>query len=294
MNYYEFEHRLIEKIKYLHLLDTLSDKMYLKIMWRGNMHRTLNLKNPKSFNEKLQYLKLYDRNPMYHIMVDKYEAKKYVANKIGVDMVIPTYGIWNRFDDIDFSLLPKQFVLKTTHDSGGVVICRNKDRFDIEYAKKKLNTSLARNYYLNGREWCYKDVKPRILAEKYLEELGEAEIIDYKFYCFHGEPKFLYISQGLENHNTARLDYVMLDWTKAPFYRSDYKHFEKLPPRPQRFEQMLDISRELSKGIPFIRVDLYEIAGEVFWSELTFYPGSGFSAFEPNDWEDRIGEWLEI
>lgn len=294
MNYFEFEHRLIEKLKYLHLLDFLPDKMFLKIMWRGNVHRALNLRNPKSFNEKLQYLKLYDRNPIYHIMVDKYEAKKYVAKKIEINTVVPTYGVWDRFDDIDFSQLPKQFVLKTTHDSGGVVICRNKDCFDLEKAKKKLNASLARNYYLNCREWCYKDVKPRILAEKYLEELGQAEIIDYKFYCFHGEPKFLYVSQGLENHNTARLDYMMLDWTKAPFYRNDYKHFEKLPPKPNKFEQMLDISRKLSMGIPFIRVDLYEIAGNIFWSELTFYPGSGFSLFEPKEWEDKIGEWLKI
>lgn len=175
-----------------------------------------------------------------------------------------------------------------------MVICRNKDSFDVEKAREKLNASLKRNYYLNGREWCYKDVKPRIIAEEYLEELGEAEIIDYKFYCFHGEPRFLYISQGMEKHSTARLDYMMLDWTKAPFYRNDYRHFEELPPKPQKFEQMLEICRKLSKGIPFVRVDVYEIAGSVLWSELTFYPGSGFSMFEPKEWEDKIGEWLEL
>lgn len=294
MDYYAFEHRLIEKLKYLHLLDFLPDEVYLKTMWRGNVHRRLNLRRPKSFNEKLQYLKLHDRNPLYHKMVDKYEAKEYVAKMIGANHVVPTYGVWDFFDDINFSQLPKQFVLKATHDSGGVVICRNKDSFNIEKAKEKLNTSLARNYYLNGREWCYKGVKPRIIAEKYLEELGEGEIIDYKFYCFHGDPKFLYVSQGLERHSTARLDYVMLNWTKAPFYRNDYKHFEKLPPKPQKFDQMLEICKKLSKGIPFVRVDLYEIAGNILWSELTFYPGSGFSVFEPKEWEDRIGEWLEV
>lgn len=294
MKYFEFERRLIEKLKYLHLLDSLSDEMYLRIMWRGNVHRRLNLKKPKSFNEKLQWLKLHDRNPLYHMMVDKYESKEYVAQLIGSNHVVPTYGVWDCFTDIDFSRLPNQFVLKATHDSGGVVICRNKDSFDVEKAREKLNTSLKRNYYLNGREWCYKDVKPRIIAEEYLEELGEAEIIDYKFYCFHGEPRFLYVSQGLEKHSTARLDYMMLDWTKAPFYRNDYMHFEELPPKPQKFEQMLEICRKLSKGIPFVRVDVYEIAGSVLWSELTFYPGSGFAMFEPKEWEDKIGEWLEL
>ena len=179
----------------------LSDKQYIKLKYFTKFHKFPDLKSPKTFNEKLQWLKLYDRKDIYTTMVDKYEAKRYVASIIGEEHVIPTLGVWDRFEDIDFAALPDKFVLKTTHDSGSVVICRDKADFDFEAAKKKLNGSLANNYYYDGRQWPYKNVKPRILAEQYLED-GKAEkgLVDYKFFCFNCEPKMLYVSEGLEDH----------------------------------------------------------------------------------------------
>lgn len=288
----EFLEKAVKKLKYYQLLDWLPDKIYLKIMYYACMHEKLNLKNPRSFNEKLQWIKLYDRSPEYTQMVDKYEAKGYVADRIGKQYIIPTLGIWKHFDDIDFKLLPNQFVLKCTHDSGGLVICRDKNKLDLNAAKKKIEKSLSTNYYYNGREWPYKDIKPRIIAEEYMEDNGSKELIDYKFYCFGGEPRFLYVSKGLENHQTARISFVTLDWKPATFGRSDYKPFEKLPNKPQNFEKMVELARELSKGYSFLRVDLYEINGRIYFSELTFSPNAGMMPFSPKNYDYILGDML--
>ena len=270
----------------------LPDKAYLKMFFRLRMKQKLNLKDPKSFSEKLQWLKLYDRNPLYTTMVDKYNVKEYVSSIIGKDRVIPALGVWDKFSDIDFDSLPDQFVLKCTHDSGGIAICRNKKEFDFNKAKKVLERSLRRNYFYYGREWPYKNVKPRIVAEMYMEDKNSKGLSDYKFYCFNGEPKFLYVSSGMENHMMARVSYVSLDWTPEPFGRTDYKAFDKLPPKPINFEEMKLLAKRLAKDISFARIDFYEINGKVYFGEITLFPGSGYSIFNPKEWDAKIGEYL--
>lgn len=272
----------------------LSDSAYLKLLYRCSLRKPLDLKNPKTFNEKLQWLKLYNRKPEYTRMVDKCEAKKYVAEKIGEEYIIPTLGVWDRFEDIDFDSLPDQFVLKCTHDSGGLVIVRDKEKLDKAAAQKKIEKSLKKNYYYSGREWPYKDVKPRILAEQYLDEQTGTGLHDYKFYCFHGEPRLLYLSEGLEDHTTAKISFVTLDWEFAEFGRSDFAPFKELPPKPENFQQMIQLAKKLSAGNPFLRVDLYSVQGKVYFSELTFTPCSGHMPFDPENWDGILGEWIRL
>lgn len=273
----------------------MDDEKYLRLVYKSKMKRELNLDNPKTFNEKLQWLKLYDRKPEYTRMVDKYEAKLYVAEKIGEEHIIKNYGVWDNFDDIDFDKLPDRFVLKCTHDCGGLVICRDKSKLDLAAARKKINKSLKVNYFYSGREWPYKDVKPRIIAEEYMEDGQDCVgLMDYKFYCFGGEPKFLYISKGLETHATASISFVNLDWTRAKYERSDYKPFDVLPEKPGAFDEMIEICKKLSAGTSFLRVDLYEIMGKVYFSELTFSPCSGFMPFRDPAHDRELGEMIDL
>ena len=276
------------------LFNWMDDERYLKIVYRIQMGKKLNLDPSVTFNEKIQWLKLYDRKPKYTMMVDKYEAKKYVADLIGEQYIIPTLGVWNHFDEIDFDKLPNQFVLKCTHDSGGLIICRDKEKLDKEKARRKLENCLKHNFFWGMREWPYKDVKPRIIAEEYLEDTQTQKLIDYKFYCFHGNPMLLYVSEGLEDHFTAKISFLNMDWTRAPFFRSDYKDFEILPDRPREYDRMISVAETLSKGVPFIRVDLYEVRGKIYFSELTFSPCSGMMPFEPEEWDKKLGEWLKL
>ena len=275
-------------------LNWLNDNAYIKLNFRASQGRKLNLENPESFNEKLQWLKLFDHNPLYTILVDKYEVKKYVDDIIGQKYVIPTYGVWDSFEEIDFSLLPDKFVLKCTHDSGGNAIVRDKSKMNLSKIEEKINHSLSVNYYESGREWPYKDVPHRIIAEEYLEDANEKEIIDYKFYCFNGEPKFLYVSQGLENHRTARISFVTLEWEKAKYERRDYMPFELLPKKPTCLDEMIQISKKLSAGIPFVRVDLYEVCSKVYFSEMTFFPCSGLMPFKEIEDDYEIGNYLVL
>lgn len=272
----------------------MSDETYLKIAFRSLMGKKLNLKNPQTFNEKLQWLKLHDRKPIYTTMVDKYEAKKYVAGIIGEQYIIPTLGIWNKFEDIDFDKLPNQFVLKCTHDSGGLVICRDKSKFDVQATKKKITRSLKRNYFWQGREWPYKDVKPRIIAEKYMEDMNTNDLKDYKFFCFDGEPKILFIATDRANPNEE---------TKFDFYDINYKHLDftnghpnaiKEPQKPIKFEEMVTLAGKLSQNIPLLRVDFYEISGKVYFGELTFSHWSGFVPFKPEEWDKILGAWIHL
>lgn len=290
----ELKRLLIYNISKSSISHIIPDKMFLKIQYKSVFGKKLNLKNPKTFNEKLQWLKLYDRNPEYCKFVDKYEVKKYISEKIGEQYIIPTLGVWDKFEDIDFDLLPNQFVLKCTHDSGSVVICRDKANFDISAAKKKIESKLSSNLFWHGREWPYKNVKPRIIAEEYMEDASSEDLKDYKFYCFNGEPRFLYLSHGLSNHATGRISYLTLDWEREPFKRNDFAPFEDLPPKPANYELMIEFCKQLSKDIPFLRVDFYDINGQLYFGELTFFPGSGFTKFEPVEWDEKIGDWLDI
>ena len=286
--------RIFDGLDRRHFFDFVPDKIYLKLRFYVIMGKRLNLKNPKTYSEKLQWLKLYDRKPEYTKMVDKYEAKKFVADIIGEECTVPTYGVWDKFEDINFDDLPDKFVLKCTHDSGGLVICRDKSKLDIAKAKQKIERSLKKDYFITRREWPYKNVKPRIIAEKYLEDEYSKELSDYKFYCFNGEPKMLYVSRGLENHETARISFVTMDWKQAPLKRNDYESFEELPPKPQSFDLMVEYSRRLSKDIPFLRVDFYDVNGKLYFGELTFFPGAGFTALDPEEWDYTFGSWITL
>lgn len=277
------------------VLGLIPDSLYLRMRYFMHTKKLLSLRNPKRFNEKLQWLKLYNRKPEYTRMVDKYEAKLYVSDLIGEEYIIPTLGVWDDPDEIDFDALPERFALKCTHNSGkGMYICKDKSKMNKEAVKEGLRSGLKQNYYLFNREWPYKNVKPRIIAEQYIEECSGADLIDYKFYCFNGEPRFLYVSQGLAHDETACINYVTLEWEKAEFKRNDYQEFKTLPPKPQNFDKMIELSKRLSDNVPFLRVDFYNINGKIYFSELTFSPGAGFTKFDPPEWDEKIGEWIRL
>lgn len=269
----------------------IPDEKYITIKYKLEMNQKLNLKEPKTFNEKLQWLKLYDRKPEYTKMVDKYEAKKYVADIIGEEYIIPTLGVWDKFEDIDFTKLPNQFVLKPTHASGNVFICKNKDEIDYKKLKKTVQKWLKRNYYLVHREWPYKNVRPRIIAEQYMVDESGTELKDYKFFCFNGEPKLLFVAK--DRPYATKFNYYDMDFKKLPF-KQHYKNFNDYIEKPKGFEKMIELSRKLSKDIPHVRVDFYDINGKVYFGELTFYHLSGFEKFEPEEWDRILGDMLEL
>ena len=281
----------IKNFKYAHLI---SDKLYIKCLYRDRIGKKLNLKNPQTMNEKLQWLKLYDRKPEYTDLVDKLKVKEIVAEKIGEEYIIPTLGVWGNADDIDFDALPDQFVLKCSHDSASIEICKDKEGFDFEGAKRRLNEHLKINHFWSAREWPYKYIKPRIIAEEYLNNSEINGLRDYKFYCFNGKPRFLYISEGLVDHSTAKISFVENDWRLSPFQRLDYEHFDYLPEKPKNFDNMISLSEVLSDHIPFVRVDMYNVNGIIYFSEFTFYPCSGMMPFSPLEWDETIGSWLEL
>ena len=272
----------------------IPDALYLKLRYWKVFHKPLNLKNPKTFNEKLQWLKLYDRKPEYTRMVDKHEAKQYVAERIGEQYIIPTLGVWDSFDEIDFDSLPDQFVLKCTHDSGGLVICTNKAKLDLEMARQIIVASLNRNYFWANREWPYKDVKPRIIAEAYMQDTSTAELRDYKFFCFGGKAKLLFIATDRQTEGEE---------TKFDFFDMDFNHIDvrnghpnaAVPPeKPVCFDEMRTLAEKLSAGIPQLRVDFYEVDGKVYFGELTFFHWTGLVPFKPEQWDYTFGEWIEL
>lgn len=275
-------------------LGFIPDKIYIKWKWRLLTGKKLNLVNPKTFNEKLQWLKLYDRKEIYTTMVDKYEVKKYVANIIGEKYIIPTLGVYNDFSEIDFSTLPNQFVIKCTHDSGGLVIVKDKSQLDIESAKKKINKCLKRNYYYSDREWPYKNVKARIIIEKYMEDKTNKSMQDYKFFCFDGTPKIMYLSEGLENHLTASMSFFDMDFKMTDCKRKDYNVLRYQPNKPKKFEKMKELAGVLSKGFPHLRVDFYDINGNIYFGELTFYTCAGLLPFENEKWDLYLGEMITL
>lgn len=289
-----FGERVVMKLRYHHLLDWLPDKQYLQLMYWANLHRKLDLKNPKGFNEKLQWLKLYNRKPEYTVMVDKYAAKQYVAERIGKKYIIPTLGVWENFDDIDFNSLPDQFVLKCTHDSGGLVVCKDKSSLDKVVAKEKIEKSLKRNYYWSGREWPYKNVKPRIIAEQYMQDERTGDLRDYKFFCFGGMVKCFKVDfdRFIEHH----ANYYDLDGNILDFGEADY------PPNPQKvialnesiLREMEYLAEKLSYDSPFLRVDFYDVNGKIYFGEMTFYPASGFGKFTSDEGDIIMGEWIDV
>ena len=272
----------------------IPDKVFINIKFFKFFGHFVDFKNPKTYNEKLQWLKIYNRDPLYNTFVDKYLVKEYVAKKIGEQYIIPLLGKWNSFDEIDFDKLPDQFVLKCNHDCGGIVICRDKSSFDKVAAKKKLEEHLKENYYWQHREWPYKDVKPCIFAEKYMVDESGYELKDYKWFCFDGEPKALYIAQDRENENEdTKFDFYDMAFNHLPI-KNGHPNANAIKEKPEGFEEMYKLAQVLSKGIPHVRVDFYNINGKIYFGELTLFHMSGFVKFEPKEWDKIFGDWIKL
>ena len=274
--------------------DTVAaDRLYLKMLYRNRMKKPLNLENPRTYNEKLQWLKLYDRNPLYTMMVDKAAVKEYVAGRIGEEYIIPTLGVWESFDDIDFDALPDQFVLKCTHDSGGLVICDDKSKLDISKARDQINHALKRKYFLNTREWPYKDVKPRIIAERYMVDESGYELKDYKFFVFDGVMQAMFIATDRAAKTETCFDFFDRDFQHLPFTNGHPNAVREIP-KPENYEQMIEIAERLGKGMPHARIDLYNINGKIYFGEITLFHWSGFKPFVPEEWDYTFGSWINL
>ena len=281
--------------KVMYALRWLPDKPYLQLFYFACNGKFINFKHPVGFNEKQNWLKIYDRHPEYCALTDKLAVKKIIDEKLGEGHVFPLLGSWEKFEDIDFDSLPERFVLKNNHDSGSTkVITKSKltEADKAEY-KKFYNTRLKRDFFCDGREYYYKGIKPRIMAEALMvdEAHPETSVEDYKFFCFDGVPKIMFVA-------TDRATDVKFD-----FFDMDFNHLDivnihpqsgKPIPKPAHFDEMKDIAAKLSQGMKFCRVDLYEINGTVYFGEYTFYHGGGFRLFYPLEWERRLGDWIKI
>ena len=277
--------------KYNHM----SDEEYLKKLFYASMGKTLNLDNPQTFNEKLQWLKLYNRKPEYTMMVDKYKVREYIAQKLGTEYLISLLGVWNTPEEIDFNKLPDKFVLKCNHNSGlGMYICQDKSKMDVGQVKKELWKGLKQEYYLTGREWPYKKVKRKIIAEKYMEDDAVHELRDYKFFCFNGEPRITLVCTDRFSLDGLKEDFFDSNWTHLPMQRPTHANASELIPKPKSYDLMVHFAEELSKEMPFLRVDFYDINGHVYFGELTFFPASGLEKFEPEEWDERLGSWIKL
>lgn len=276
----------------LGLFNLLSDRTHVKLKYRFSMGHSLNLKNPQTYTEKLNWLKLYDHDPRYPGIVDKWAVMDFVKARIGEKYCVKKYGVWEHFEDIDFDALPNQFVLKCTHDSGGIAICRDKATFDREAAQKKLKASLKTNYYWLNREWPYKEVKPRILAEEYLEDAETKDLPDYKFFCFDGEPKFLFVVFGRSEGHTCA-DFYDMDYHRLPV-RQRHPNAPVPIEKPKCFDEMAELARKLSTGFKHVRVDFFQANGRVYFGEMTLTHSGGYHPFSPESYDRIFGEYLHL
>lgn len=270
----------------------MGDEEYIKRIFKAKLGYNLNLDQPRTFNEKIQWIKLNDRNDIYTSMVDKYEAKKYVANIIGKEHIIPTIGVWEKFEEVDFDRLPNEFVLKTTHGCGGIFICPDKGKMDINKAKETITKTINSNYYFYMREWPYKNVKPRIIAEEYIKEKN-GDLKDYKFFCFNGKVKCFKIDfdRFVEHH----ANYYDPSGKLLPFGEMDYPPvFNKKIDIPKELNTMIELAEKLSTGFRFLRVDFYDVDGKILFGELTFSPAAGVGKFTPEEWDYKLGDWLQL
>lgn len=277
----------------LHFAQYYSDRKFLEKLFPLRVGYKLNLDNPQTFNEKLQWLKLYDRRPEYSQMVDKVEAKKYVADIIGDEYIIPTLAVYNNAEDIDFDALPNQFVLKCTHDSGSIVICKDKTKLNRKISIKKLAHGLKVNYFYQNREWPYKNVKPRIIAEQYMTNNG-SELEDYKVHNFNGIPKIILLCRDRYKETGLTEDFYSSNWEHLDILRPDHRNAINNADRPKKFDEMLRLSKQLSKNIPFLRSDFFIVGNKVYFNELTFFPASGMKPFVPVEWDYTFGSWIKL
>lgn len=275
------------------LLNYMSDELFLKLLYYGKMGKKLDLSNPKTFTEKMQWLKIHNKALILTKMVDKFAAKEYVAERIGEEYIIPTLGVWDSFEDIDFSKLPEQFVIKCTNDSGGLVICKDKSKLDASATALKIEKCLNAKYYFHNREWPYKDVKPRIIVEKYMVDDELQELRDYKFFCFNGKVEFFKVD--FDRQSCHRANYYSVNGELLPVGEAAY------PPDPKKeivfpknLEKMIELSGVLSKGYPFLRVDFYEVNGQIYFGELTFYPASGTGKWTDDRYDKIFGDLIDL
>lgn len=280
----------------LGLYNSMPDRDYLERKFEALMGTPLHLDAPQTFNEKLQWLKLYDRKPEYTMMVDKYRVREYIAQKIGAEYLIPLLGVWDSPDEIDFAALPEQFVLKCNHNSGlGMCICKDKSTLDLRKVRRELRKGLRQDYYLPGREWPYKDVPRKIIAEKYMSDGSGSDLRDYKLYCFNGEPRFC---QVISNRSTKEtIDFFDMDWNFQDFTGfafPGFPHSETEIMQPRTFCRMQQMARILSNSIPFVRIDFYEVNRKAYFGEITFFPASGFGEFSPDKWNYTLGNWIQL
>ena len=274
-------------------LNWMSDEALIKCAYKSVFGYDLNLNHPKTFNEKLQWLKLYDRRPEYTMMVDKYRVREYIQNKIGAEFLIPLLGVWDSVQEVDFNALPEQFVLKCNHDQGSVIICKDKSWLDVEAAKRKLKAHLGKNHYCSSREWPYKNVTPRILAEQYLSN-GEGGLTDYKVHCFNGIPKLILVCKGRLASSGPTYDFYSTEWEPLDIRRPSHPNSAHGMPKPAELAEMLSLSERLAKDIPFLRTDFYIVDHKIYFSELTFFPASGLDRFVPEEWDGILGSWLVL
>lgn len=293
--YYKSPRKIIEYLYYkLKLNIFITDELSIKISYKLKIGKTLNLKNPITFNEKLQWLKLNDRNPQHTINVDKFLVREYVKSKIGEEYLIPILDIYNNTDEIDFDSLPNQFVLKCNHNSGtGMCICNNKSILDIKKIKKELNKGLKENYYKYSKEWPYKDVPKKIICEKYMSDGKSKELIDYKFLSFNGKVKIIFTVSNRNLGNNMKVDFFDVEWNHLPFTRHYPSSNRNIKP-PINLNKMIELATILSENETFVRVDFYDINGDIFFGELTYFPGSGFEEFSPEIWDKNIGDMIEL
>lgn len=274
--------------------NNMDDEEYLRKKFKSVFNRDLNLDNPKTFNEKLQWLKLYDRNSRYTTMVDKYKVREYIASELGEEYLIPLIGVWEDPSEIDFDALPNQFVLKCNHNSGkGMFICTNKDHICISNVKKMLKKGLKENYYIKQREWPYKNVKRKIIAEKYMIDNSTNQLIDYKFMCFNGKHQITFVCDDRFSKDGLKVTFYDKEWNILPFERH-YPRRSTAINKPKNYDKMVEFAERLSKNIPFLRVDFYEVNGSIYFGEMTFFPGSGYEEFTPESVDYELGELINL
>lgn len=275
-------------------LNLKSDKLYIRVRYLKRVHRWCNLRHPKNFTEKLQWIKLNDRKEIYHKMVDKVEAKKFISERIGGEYVIPTIGVWESFDDIDFDSLPEQFIIKNTFDSGSYYICTDKSRLNIEEVRQKLLSAWDRDYYVHSREWPYKGLKKRIIAEPLLKDDKWGALKDYKIFTFNGEPKIYFTVSDRGMEGGFKQDFMDFEGNLMPFNQIGFHGSDRCPEPPRNLHKMVEFSRILAKDTYHLRVDFYEVNGKVYVGELTFFDAGGWFPFYPKKYERLLGDWIKL
>ena len=274
------------------LVRSIPDKTYISFEYFLKTHRVMNWRNPTTYNEKLNWLKVYDRNSEYSALVDKYEFKRYVTLKLGEGYTFPTLGVWNRFEEVDLNSLPNSFVLKCTHDSGGIWIVKDKNQLDVASCAEFFNVRLSRNYYYHGRQWIYKDINPRIIAEPYMTDESGVELKDYKFFCFDGEPRIIFVDYDRQIHhhrNVYSIDWNLMD-VETKYLPAPGRNI----PKPDELDKMIAVSRKLSAGMRHVRVDMYVVNGNIYVGELTFFHGNGCSKFKPAEFAVTLGDYINL